>query len=643
MAQATRGRLPFGTWPSPVTARRLARRRRLNDVQWAGDGRTLVWHESQAGEGRLWAWQVGHVAARALAPGLHVRGAVDYGGGHFAAGESAVVFVAGGRLWLRRLPWSEPRPLAPEFGRSAEPALSPDGRWVVYVHESGDGQVLAAVPADASAWPWVLVRGDDFYMQPCWHPSGELLAWVAWNHPSMPWEGARLQVGRVERDGPGLRVREVRTVAGGDEGACFQPAFSPDGRYLAYVVERGEWFNVEVVGALDGQVVARVDEAAEHAVPAWQHGLRSLAWAPGGRLYFLRNRAGWAELACLELPGGRVWTVGGLEGYSLLEQPAVSPQPGPAGADLVALVACLPGGAARVVVAEIDPVARAARSVTVVRTGDPDELPDEWSPRPRLVQWPAFPARDGQAVSGWYYPPCSPEWEWEGLAPVVVRLHGGPTSQARPGGWPEVAFFTSRGYAVLEVNYRGSSGFGRSYRRALWGQWGLADPEDCAGAARFVAQQALGDPERLAVLGASAGGFTALRTLLLYPGLFRAAVCLYPVTDLLGLAQATHRFERRYLDSLVGPLPQAAREYRRRSPLEGAGRIEDPVLLFHGEEDRVVPRSQADALVEVLRRRGVACEYHVLSGEGHGFSRPESVEEYLRATEAFLRRHLGLG
>lgn len=665
MQETGRLRRPYGLWESPLSPGRLALRLGLTDVQWAGAGQLVVWHEERADRGVLSAWREGEVAARDLVVDPPVRARLGYGGGHFGAGPDAVIFVSSGRLFRRDLAAGPPRPITPPFGQAALPALSPDGRWVAFVHSDGETDVLACVPAGGEAWPARLVAGDDFYMQPAWHPSGQQLAFVAWNHPRMPWEGSLLQLAELEADGGRLQLRRVRTLAGGDDTPVFQPAFSPDGRYLAFVAEVDGWFNVHLLRAADGQPVAVVRDEAEHAVAAWRQGMRTLAWsADSRRLYYVRNHRGFAQLCCYDLEAGRARPVQGLEAYTLIEQPAVAQPalaPGGAGdgvgsgaghragagaghgagcaarADRLAFLGSAAGQPTRLVLAEIDPATLTAQSVRVLRYTDPEDLPAGLFAQPRPVSWAAA---DGSLVFGLYYPPTNPRFVADGLPPAIVRVHGGPTAQARPGWSPEVQFFTSRGYAVLEVNYRGSTGYGRAYRKALEGRWGVVDVEDCVSAARFLGEQALADPTRLAMAGASAGGFTVLRTLILYPGVFRAALCQFGVTDLVQLAQQTHKFERHYLDSLVGPLPQAAALYRERSPLLAAERIQDPVAIFQGDQDPVVPKSQADRLVEALRRRGVPHEYHVFAGEGHGWRQPHTIEAYLRAAEAFLRRHL---
>src|SRR5205823_5281145 len=274
---------------------------------------------------------------------------------------------------------------------------------------------------------------------------------------------------------------------------------------------------------------------------------------------------------------------------------------------------------------------------------------DDWRPRvrarsagedapaadlstPRAVSWPTA---GGATAHGLYFAPSSSRYTGAGLPPAILRVHGGPTGQTTAAYDAGTQFFTTRGYAVLEVNYRGSSGYGREYMRALRGNWGIYDVEDAVGGARYLAEAGLADGGRLVIMGGSAGGYTVLQALVHHPGVFKAALCAFGVSNLFTLASDTHKFEERYLDSLIGPLPEAHALYRERSPLFFAERIRDPVAIFQGDIDTVVPRNQSDAIVEVLKRRGVPHEYHIYEGEGHGWRKSETVAAYYTAIDAF--------
>jgi dipeptidyl aminopeptidase/acylaminoacyl peptidase len=247
---------------------------------------------------------------------------------------------------------------------------------------------------------------------------------------------------------------------------------------------------------------------------------------------------------------------------------------------------------------------------------------------------------DGGRVFGLYFSPHNDKYIGTGKPPLIVNIHSGPTSQVGNSFNPDAQFFTSRGYAYLEVNYRGSTGYGREYRNMLRGNWGIFDVQDAVSGAKHLASTGSVDEKRLVVYGSSAGGFSVLKALEDYPGFFKAGICLYGVSNQFTLAAETHKFELHYADTLLGPLPEAAHIYRERSPIFFADQIQDPVLLFQGDDDQVVPRSQSDELAASLRRRGVPHEYHVYSGEGHGFRKPENIEHLYQTIDRFLRQHV---
>jgi len=654
---------PYGLWDSPIGPSVIAHGIGLEDVQWDPASGRVVWLENRGGRGVLVALDPAQGAPNDLTADLDVRAQVGYGGGAFTVACGHVYFVArNGRLYRQSLNGGLPKALTPAFGSLASPAVSPDGRWVVYVHSDGHTDCLAVVDGGGRQWPQKLVQGADFYMQPCWHPDGRQLAFVAWNHPNMPWDGSTLQVAALEDTGHNLRAVEVRTIAGGDKVSVFQPAFSPDGRWLAYVSDETGWWQIHLCDLETGQRRQVTTAPAEHGQPAWVQGLRTYAWSPDSRaLFYVRNEAGFHSVWRFDLGSGEHTQIPcGQDGYTVFEQPAVasfaqlSGGPGVAPGLQIVCVASGPRIPARVIAvdvaranAEVASLAKASTSpvlpceapcpVHVLRRSMPEVLPAELLSEPQPIQWTAA---DGTTVHGLYYPPANPAFTGSGQPPAIVNIHGGPTAQALPRFDARTLFFTSRGYAYVAVNYRGSSGYGRTYRDALRGQWGVLDVEDAVGAGRYLTEAGLADGKRLVIMGSSAGGYTVLQALIRYPGFFRAGICLYGVANLFSLAADTHKFEAHYLDSLVGPLPEAAAVYRERSPEFHAHRIRDPIAVFQGTDDKVVPKSQSDAIVAALRARGVPHEYHVYEGEGHGWRKPETIVAFWEAVERFLRRYV---
>ncbi len=637
---------PFGMWPSPITPASLAQSLRLSDVAWDDDGETLVWLEGRSDRGVLACASPGQ-AFRDLTATLSVRARVGYGGGDMAVGGGYVYFVVHdgstgeGRLYRQALSGGEATPITPPFGHMASPTLSPDGRWVAYVYtlEGEDG--LAIVDAEGKGWPQKLVTGQDFYMQPCWHPDGARLAWVSWDHPNMPWDSTMLVMATLRVSGSELpTVAQVETLVDKPDVAVFQPQFSPDGCSLAYVSDEGGWGNLWLYDLEAGESYPLTTDPVDVIRPAWRQGIRTWGFGPSSRcIFYVRNEAGFDRLWVYDLDAREARAVRSpLEDYTSLGQVAVAPSTGTlavvASSSTVGprVVAWSPSGASPAC-----PAPTGAREVQILRRATGETLAAAELSTPEAVQWAA---EDGTTVHGLYYPPASSRYAGTGLPPAIVRIHGGPTSQTRAGYAGGVQFFTSRGYAVLEVNYRGSTGYGKPYMADLRGQWGVLDVEDAIGGAQYLVDGGLADPDRLVIMGGSAGGYTVLKCLVDHPGFFRAAVCLYGVSNMFTLAADTHKFEERYLDSMLGPLPEASAVYRERSPAFSVDRIVDPIAVFQGEIDRVVPVAQAEAIVESLRRRGVPHEYHLYEGEGHGWRKTETIETFYLAAESFLRQYV---
>ncbi len=619
---------PYGTWPGAFTPSALAASLRLRDALWDDDGATLVWLEERSGLGVLVA-QRGADAPRDLTPpDMPVRARVGYGGGDFTVAGGQVYFAGpGGRLYRQPLTAGPARPITPAFGQAAAPRVSPDGRWLAFVHHYEDVDGVAVVDTDGAHWPAKLAYGTDFAMQPAWSPDGARLAYIAWNHPQMPWDGAELRLLTLSVPAGGLpRAVESVTLAGGTETAVFQPEFSPDGRWLAYASDASGWWQLYVCDLASGQHTQLTQAEAEHAVPAWVQGVRAFGWLPdSSALLALRNERGFYSLWRVAVPAGQAQRVAGFDAYTHLAQPAV------ASTGAVALLASSWAIPPRVVSAAAGAAARVHR-----RSGD-EAAPPEALAAPEALTWAGH---DGEAVHGLYYAPASGQFTSPGRPPLIVLAHGGPSGQVAAAYSGEAQFYATRGFAVLAVNYRGSTGYGKAYLNKLRGSWGLYDVEDCASGALFLVESGRADRDRLVIMGGSAGGFTVLQSLVDKPGFYRAGVCLYGVSNQFLLAQDTHKFEAHYTDSLLGPLPEAAALYRARSPLFHAERIVDALAVFQGADDVVVPRSQSDLIVESLRARGVPHIYHVYEGEGHGWRRAETITAYYEAALAFLTQHV---
>ncbi len=644
------GPCPYGRWPSPLTAAQVAAGRR-SQSGLASDGDALYWLESRPEDGgrQVLVRAVPGGRPEDVSPaGTSLRSRVhEYGGGAYcllpAVGSLAYVDQADQRIY-RLDAGHEPVALTPRPPAGTEwrhGDLAAAGGWVLAVREvHADGTVrraIVAVDLDGDGdGVTVLVEGRDFFAAPrgrpvvVGDPTVGTVAWMAWDHPDMSWDASELWVGQLAAGPDGRPVmtgsRRVAggraTVTGDDDESVGQPTWLSDGRLL-FVSDAGGWWQ-PWCSAPRAMARRLVDDAAEYHGPDWQLGQATLVELADGRIAVRRRRDGLDQIGTITAAGGP---------FEPVAQPCVA-------VDAV--------------------VGHRGRAAWLGAT--PTAAPTVWwdgptGPSPCVDAGPALldpddvsaaepfhlAGRGGRTVHGLYYRPArrgvrGPDGD---RPPLVVFCHGGPTGNAGAGFDPVVQFFTTRGFAVAAVDYAGSTGYGRDYRRALWGEWGVADVDDCIDAAHHLVAEGLVDGGRLAIRGGSAGGLTALGALV-RSDTFAAAASWYGVTDLLALAASTHDFEARYLDRLVGPLPAAAAEYRRRSPVQRADEIDGAVLILQGLDDPVVPPSQATALVDALRQRGRRCEYLAFEGEGHGFRRAETTEAALLAELAFYQEVLRL-
>jgi dipeptidyl aminopeptidase/acylaminoacyl peptidase len=562
------------------------------EPRWSPDGSTLAW-----------------VAAVDGVPGLYVEGRRDpittvagTRGGTWAWIEATrVVVVDGdGRLCVVSSADGTVVPLAGVRGRPGAPTVSPDGTRVAFVDETEDACMIAISPLDGSASARVVSRGADYAWDPAWSPDGRLLAWHEWDFPAMPWDASRIVV--AAEDGT-----EARVVAGGDGECVGQPRFAPQGTpRLALVTDRGGWLNVNVA----------VAEPHEHAEPTWSPGQRSFAWSPDGtRVAWCRNEGGFGRLVIAPVDGASEPVAVGKGWHRGLDW-------GPRG-----IVAVRSGARTPPTIVVVDPDDGSRADVARIDTGvDPDTLVE-----PTLVTWPAS---DGADIHGILYRSRGGK-----PAPMIVMLHGGPTDQACVDWDTRVTEFVDRGWSVLAPNFRGSTGYGRAYAQAMGQAWGVVDVADTVAGIRAAAANGWADVSRVALHGSSAGGFTALLVAAAAPDLVHAVAAWYPVTNIIALAEHTHRFESRYNDTLIGPLPNARTDYERRSPLAHVAAIRAPVLLLQGTEDRVVPAADTIAFADALRAVGGDVTLQLYDGEGHGGWHPDARADAIARTFAFLQSH----
>ena len=613
-------------------------------------GGVLYWLEQrphERGRTTLMARSVPTAAAVELTPGdWNLRCRVhEYGGGacaigRRATGDAVAVFVHDSDrcLWLLDLdaPGSTPRRLTTPSDNGRFPAALGGGvidphhdRWIG-VMEADGRDTLVAVALTGGA-PQPLHAPADFCGYPALSPAGNQLAWVEWQQPCMPWERSQVWLAPVDPDGSLASPRPVAGSAPGDAEACsvFQPLWAGD--HLVVSNDRSGFWNLEcwrqaaqAIGSAAPKWEPLLPMEADYAMPQWVFGMSTLAW-DGEQLLALACRQGSWELGQVLMPK----QPGSAGQWQVLPQPFT---------DLAELCA-EQGQLACVASSAREPSGLLELELSSGRwryqSAAPCPLKPEAISQPEAL-W--FSGHGGQPTHAWYYPPAGgghPE------APLLVKGHSGPTSMARTGLSLGIQFWTSRGWGVVDVNYGGSTGFGRAYRERLNGQWGVVDVADCAAAAQALVARGLASAERIAIEGGSAGGFTALAALC-FTDTFRAGASRYGVADLSALASDTHRFEARYLDGLVGPWPVAKATYEERSPLQHADRIRCPVIFFQGLEDVVVPPEQTERMAAALKANGIPVEVHLFPEEGHGFRNGATQIQVLEATEAFFRRHFQL-
>lgn len=621
----------FGLWDSPISPASLAEQLRFGGAYFDSESQALVWLEGRSGRGVLLAKTDLQEAARELTVDLSVRAEVGYGGGDFTVHGKSVYFVVqkAGRIYRQPIEAGSAEPITPEFGQAASPVVSPDGRWLAYVHHDEGVDRLAIVDTAGEHWPQILASGHDFYMQPRFSPDGGSLAWIAWDHPNMPWDGTTLYLAPIVDDHPGLpTLGTSQTIAGGDEVSVFQPEFAPDGGTLYFVSDETGWGRIAAYDLQTGERRWLTPEGREYGQPAWVQDMRSFAVAgESGAIVGVCNDRGMHRVDRIDPDTGASARIDALGEYTEITHLAAAPHD-----DRIALVAGKATIPSRVVLHDL-----ATDTTHIVARASGETIPRQALAECEAISWKTA---NGEEAHGLFYAPASDRFAAAGKPPLLIHVHGGPTSQARAGWKGEAQFFATRGYAVLLVNHRGGTGYGRDYMLKLRGNWGVVDVEDSVSGARHLIDSGRVDGARTVIMGGSAGGFTVLETMSRHPEAFTAGVCLYGVADQFHLASETHKFELHYLDTILGPLPEAAHIYRERSPVFHAELIQHPLAVFQGADDKVVPKAQSDSIVAALKRGGTAHLYHVYEGEGHGWRKRETIEHFYKTVDEFLRKHV---
>ena len=650
---------PYGSWKSPITADLIVAGT-IGLGQIAVDGEDVYWTEGRPAEaGRnviVRRTPDGKIADVTPSP-LNARTRVhEYGGGAFTVKDGTIYFsnFADQRLY-KQTPDSEPQPLTPAADRRyADAVVDSQRERIICVCEDHTGgghepvNTLVSISLNNGEDIKVLASGSDFYSSPRLSPDRSVLAWLSWNHPNMPWDGTQLWVAQIEEDGS---LGEAECVAGGVDESIFQPEWSPDG-VLYFVSDRTGWWNfyrwqpptppknksLSLSSPLDkgeprgvrggtegGEIEPLCEMAAEFGLPQWVFGMSTYGFESANRIICTYTQEGIWQLASLDLQTKQL---------EVIETPYTEISSVHAANGRAVFIGG--SGTEATVLVQMD---WATRQMEVLRRSSELEIDSGYISTPQAI---AFPTENGLTSYAFFYPPQNKDYTAPTgeKPPLIVRSHGGPTASTSSALNLRIQYWTSRGFAVADVNYGGSTGYGREYRQRLKDRWGIVDVDDCTNAAKSLTAQGLVDGERLAIAGGSAGGYTTLCALT-FRDVFKAGASYYGVSDLEALATDTHKFEARYLDGLIGPYPERKDLYEERSPIHSTDKLSCPVIFFQGLEDKVVPPNQAEMMVEALKAKGLPVAYVAYEGEQHGFRRAENIKRTLDGEFYFYSRVFG--
>ena len=622
----------YGSWRSPITTD-LMTSRIIGLGQIVLDGEDIYWSElrpSEQGRTVIVKLNGDHQIQEVTPTPFNVRSRVhEYGGASFLVSDRTVYFsnLIDQRLYRQQI-GSEPQPLTSKAAiRYADGVLDRQRQRIICVCEdhtvAGREPIntLASVELEADGNPQILVDGNDFYASPRLSLDGSRLAWLSWNHPHMPWDAAELWIGELNSDGS---VVQPQRIAGGADESIFQPEWSADGK-LYFVSDKTGWWNLYCWQ--DGRVEPLAAMSAEFGKPLWSLGMSTYAIESTNRIICSYTQLGIWHLASLDTKTGEL-------------KPLLTPYTEISG------LQATPGRVVFRASSPTEPTAIVQLNLTtgdlaVLRCSSDLTIDPSYLSSPQEIE---FPTADGQTAYALFYAPHNQDYVAppNEKPPLLVKSHGGPTAAASSSLNYGIQYWTSRGIAVLDVNYGGSTGYGRKYRQRLDGNWGIVDVDDCVYGARYLVEKGAVDGERLAISGGSAGGYTTLCALT-FRDTFKAGASYYGVSDLEALARDTHKFESRYLERLIGNYPQQRHLYHERSPIHFTERLACPVIFFQGLEDKVVPPNQAELMVEALCHRGLPVAYVAFASEQHGFRSSENIKRSLEAELYFYSRVFSFG
>jgi dipeptidyl aminopeptidase/acylaminoacyl peptidase len=621
---------PYGSWKSPITADLIvAGTIGLGEV--TVDGEDLYWIENRPAErGRncLVRRTPDGTITDVTPPDFNARTTVhEYGGGAYLVSEGVIYFSN----FIDQRLYRQTADSAPQAITSAEKMRYADGvmdhlhQRLIAVREDHTApgrdctNTLVSLNLDGDTAGTVIVEGSDFYSSPRLSPDGKHLAWLAWNHPNLPWDGTQLWLAAVNDDGS---LAEKSLIAGDAAESIFQPEWSPDGM-LHFVSDRTGWWNL--YRFRDDRIEPLCERAAEFGAPQWVFRMSTYAFAAADKIVCAYNEQG-------------NWRLGIINPDTRQLEPIATPYTEISNLRALAGRAVFCGGspaeALTIVACDL-----AARTVDVLRRSSRIEMDAGYLSLPETIE---FPTADSLTAYGFFYAPKNRDCvaPTDERPPLIVISHGGPTSATTTTLKPMIQYWTSRGFGVLDVNYGGSTGYGRAYRERLNDNWGVVDVDDCINGAQYLVEQGKADPARLIIRGGSAGGYTTLAALA-FRDFFKAGASYYGISDLELLEQDCHKFESRYNYNLVGPYPARQDIYKARSPIHSADKLSCPIILFQGLDDKVVPPNQSEMMFEAARAKGLPVAYLAFAGEAHGFRRAETIKRALDGELYFYSRVFG--
>ncbi len=620
----------YGSWKSPVSGSSLVQNSlRLGQIKI--DQKKVFWTEgrpSEKGRTALMEWSAGQDQQELSQTDWDVRTrAHEYGGGAFLTVNGRSFYIDNRDQQLYEIIEDDKRLQLTHNDqfRYADMILD-DQRQQIFIvvedHSDPDETInmLLRVSLDGSGEQHVIARGHDFYSNPRLSPGGRQLLFISWDHPNMPWDGTQLWLGELDTDG---NLSQLQSIAGGDEESIFQPQWDPNGD-IYFVSDRNGWWNIYEYS--QGETRCVLEMEAEFGLPQWVFGMSTFAVVDSGKLIASYRDLSGSHLVQIDIGND---TIRDLDvPYSDIDQLQGS-------GNLIAFIGSTNDRPAELVAYELE-----TNKKYIIRRASESDIPESTISKAELI---TFESRSGESSYAWFYAPLNPKCEApkEEQPPLIVMSHGGPTAYSSGAFSPSIQYWTTRGFAIVDVNYSGSTGFGRAYRERLNETWGIRDVEDCAAVAQYLVQAGRVDPNRLIIKGGSAGGYTTLAALT-FMDVFKAGASYYGIGDLELLAKDTHKFESRYLDGLVGAYPEEKQLYRDRSPINHTDQLDCPIIFLQGLDDPVVPPNQAESMVFALKQSGIPVAYVPFEGESHGFRQAATIVKAIESEYYFYTKIFGI-